>query len=260
MLPVLCVLLCLTFSSASEKIVELDHEIGPEIPYYPSRGIERFKMDITKEGYKINGLWEATQKITANEHTGTHLNAPILFNAHGRTVDDLRMESLFEVPVAVIDISEKLKSHDVFNLTGKDVRDWTAKHGMFINNSVVLINTGWSSKWPNQLEYFGSFDDPTKFKWPGITFEAIQELLRHKDSNDIQIEILGTDAPTLGSTNSLRYPISRYIADQNIFFLSMLKNLHLLPPKGASIMIMPMKIKEGTGAPARVWAKVPTTQ
>ncbi|KAL7641076.1 UNVERIFIED_CONTAM: hypothetical protein RMT77_008213 [Armadillidium vulgare] len=138
-------LLLVTGSSYGSHLVELDFEFGPEVPIYPIPKFKHFIIEKIKEGYELNGNWVATQKITADEHTGTHIDAPFLFNILGHDLDEIPMDKLFG-PGVVIDITEKVKSNSTYELSAEDVHDWVAKHGIFPNDSIVLIHTGWSSK------------------------------------------------------------------------------------------------------------------
>ena len=45
--------------------------------------------------------------------------------------------------------------------------------------------------------------------------------------------------------------------DANIYGLENVANLAELPPKGATVIALPMKIKGGTGAPTRIVAVFP---
>ena len=45
----------------------------------------------------------------------------------------------------VIDITAKVEQDGASaNLSSNDVTDWIKNHGMFPNNSIILIRTGWS--------------------------------------------------------------------------------------------------------------------
>ena len=47
------------------------------------------------------------------------------------------------------------------------------------------------------------------------------------------------------------------IAAADVFGLENLMNLHRLPPAGATVIALPMKIRGGTGGPVRVVAVLP---
>ncbi|KAL7641072.1 UNVERIFIED_CONTAM: hypothetical protein RMT77_008209 [Armadillidium vulgare] len=251
-------LLLVTGHSDGSHLIELDFEFGPEVPIYPLPKFKHFIIEKTKEGYDLNDNWIATQKITADEHTGTHIDAPLQFYEHGRDLDEIPLDKLFG-PGVVIDISEKVKSNSTYKMTAEDVHDWVAEHGMFPNNSIILIHTGWSSRWPHQLEYFGTAGTSPLAVYPGASLESVETLFSFKDSHNIHIETIGIDSPALRLVTHENSDPYRYAAIRNACVLNMLNNLHLLPPKGSNIIIMPMKIKGGTGAPARVWARIPSS-
>lgn len=50
----------------------------------------------------------------------------------------------------------------------------------------------------------------------------------------------------------------RHLASKNVYILENVANLHLLPPKGFKVWVMPMKLdKETTGSPVRLIAILP---
>ena len=49
----------------------------------------------------------------------------------------------------------------------------------------------------------------------------------------------------------------RYLYEHNIIGFENLNNLDLLPPKGAFVIALPMKIKGGSGGPLRAVALIP---
>ncbi|KAL7641075.1 UNVERIFIED_CONTAM: hypothetical protein RMT77_008212 [Armadillidium vulgare] len=251
-------LLLIAESSHGSHLVDLAFELGPEVPIYPLPKFSKFRIEKTNERYEVNGNWIATQKIIADEHTATHLDAPIQFYEHGHFLDEIPMEKLFG-PGVVIDISEKVKTNSTYEMSAQDVHDWVARYGMLPNNSIVLIRTDWSSRWPHQLEYFGTADDTSPAVYPGASIDSIRALFSYKDSHDIHVGIIGIDSPGLDLLPNERPRAYRHANLAMVCVLNMLTNLHLLPPRGFNVIVMPMKIKEGTGAPARVWARIPSS-
>ncbi|MBL9054372.1 MAG: cyclase family protein, partial [Tabrizicola sp.] len=65
-----------------------------------------------------------------------------------------------------------------------------------------------------------------------------------------------TDAGMAGKF-SPPYPAHNYLHRDNCFGIASLCNLDQLPPKGAMLIVPPLKIKQGTGSPMRVLALVP---
>lgn len=53
------------------------------------------------------------------------------------------------------------------------------------------------------------------------------------------------------------YPAHNYLHRDNSFGLVRLANLGQLPPKGAILIVTPLKIQNGTGSPIRALALVP---
>jgi kynurenine formamidase len=70
-------------------------------------------------------------------------------------------------------------------------------------------------------------------------------------------KVIGTDAPTVGSSSSDRDPAQGAVATAGAWSLVCLDALDTLPPRGAWILIGALPIVGASGAPARVVALVP---
>lgn len=92
------------------------------------------------------------------EHGGTHLDAPLHFNVHGWTLDQIPPMNLIDVPAVLIDVEENVneleRSHE-FVLDVKHIVTYEAAHGIIPSGSVVLIHFGWGKFWPNKIKYLG---------------------------------------------------------------------------------------------------------
>lgn len=55
----------------------------------------------------------ASRGFCISEHTGTHIDAPYHFNKNGRTLSDIPLEDMLDVPGVCIDVYDKIhKFHE----------------------------------------------------------------------------------------------------------------------------------------------------
>ncbi|KAH1025945.1 hypothetical protein HUJ05_010550 [Dendroctonus ponderosae] len=65
---------------------------------------------------------------------------------------------------------------------------------------------------------------------------------------------VGLDTPSIDPGNTTTYFAHRHLAANNLYNLENVKILDSLPDKGFDLVIAPMKIQDGTGAPVRIFA------
>ena len=71
------------------------------------------------------------------------------------------------------------------------------------------------------------------------------------------MKAVGIDTASIDYGQSTQYETHRILYERNIPGLENLSNLDQLPPRGAAVIALPMKIKGGSGAPLRAIAFVP---
>ncbi|MCH8250495.1 MAG: hypothetical protein IH913_12925 [Proteobacteria bacterium] len=74
---------------------------------------------------------------------------------------------------------------------------------------------------------------------------------------DRGVAILGVDTASTDFGKSKDFVVHRIAAARNVSNLENLTNLDRLPPTGAVVFALPMKIEGGSGGPVRVVALVP---
>ena len=74
-----------------------------------------------------------------------------------------------------------------------------------------------------------------------------------------KIKGIGTDARTFDSGQSKTVPAHQILLGSNIYGLESVANIEKLPVKGATVYVMPMKIKGGSGGPTRIIAQTDPT-
>ena len=187
------------------------------------------------------------------EHGGTHMDAPNHFsNKQGAlSIHQIPPQSFFG-PGVVIDISDRASKDPRASVTNNDLLMWEDKHGRIPEGAIVLMNSGWQKHFHNDSAFWGSTSpDIATFVQPGFTLEAGKFLLKRN------IHGIGTDTGNLDVGGDIDLPVHRLILEANLWGLEMVKNLDQVPASGTTIIAMPMNIRDGTGAPTRVFARWP---
>jgi kynurenine formamidase len=182
------------------------------------------------------------------EHNGTHLDAPVHFAAGGRSVDQLTSDDLWG-PAVVIDISNRAGANPDALLNVEDIEAWEVEHGPMPDRAIVLLNTGWATKW-NDLEAYQNRDADGQMHFPGYSDVAARFLVEQRNIRGIGIDNLSVDA---GAADG--FPAHLVVNGADLFHH--VANVHLLPPTGAYLIIAPIKIEGGSGGQVRIFAVLP---
>lgn len=252
------VLLCPSLGNAqqldlkSSRLVDLTHPFNAQTLYWPTSP-SAFELQQLAHGPTEGGYFYAANAFCAPEHGGTHLDAPIHF-AEGRlTADQIPLERLIG-PVVVLDISASAAQDPDYRLTREDVLAFERRHGRIEPGTIVLLRTGWSRHWPNRKAYLGDDTpgDASRLHFPSFGEDAARLLVEER-----RVDALGADVASIDYGQSKDFKVHRIAAAQNVVGLENLTNLGELPPSGAAIIALPMKIEGGSGGPVRVIALVP---
>jgi kynurenine formamidase len=234
------------------RLVDLTHAFGARTLYWPTSP-SAFRLEQLSFGQTPGGYFYAANAFSAPEHGGTHLDAPIHFAAGGATADRVPLEQLV-APAVVIDVSAKAAADPVYRLSRDDVLAFERRHGRIGRGTIVLLRTGWSTRWPDRHAYFGDATpgDASKLRFPSYGPEAAQLLVR-----DRGVAALGADVASIDYGPSTDFSVHRVAAAANVPGFENLTRLDELPPTGAIVIALPMKIENGSGGPLRAIALVP---
>ena len=232
-----------------DAVVDLTWAFDDRTIYWPTA--ERFELDRVAWGPNDLGLWYASNEISGSEHGGTHLDAPIHFAEGRRTTAELPVQELMG-PACVIDVREACARDRDYRLRPEDVLAHERSHGRLPAGAIVLVHTGWGRYWPDAGRYLGATTpgDASDLHFPGISEEAAHALVERK------IDLVGIDTASLDAGPSKRFMAHRVLSEANIPGLENVAHLERVPPRGAFVMAMPMKIADGTGGPCRIVAFV----
>jgi kynurenine formamidase len=224
---------------AGLQIVDLTQQLHPAIPYWPGDGYGPFRyaaINVLERDGKAAGVFEMP------EHMGTHVDAPNHFVASARSIERIPVEDLVR-PAVVLDISARAASDAGTLLEVSDLDAWETEWGLVPERSVALVRSGWAARW----------SDPEAFRnqmrFPAIAVDAARRLVLERGVVGIGVDTLSAD-----NGDAPGSPCHREIHGAGAYILENLANLERLPARGAFLVILPLPIVGGTGAPARVLA------
>jgi kynurenine formamidase len=240
------------FDPAAVEVVDLSHGFGADTVYWPSRPPAGFELRELAHGRTPGGWFYAANAFSTPEHGGTHLDAPIHFAEGGRSVERIPASRLVARAV-VIDASAAAAGTPELALGAADVRAFEARHGRIPAGSLVLLRTGWDRFWPDRRAYLGDDTpgDASKLRFPSFGESAARLLVEERG-----VAGLGVDTASIDVGSSRDFPVHRLAAAHDVYGLENLTGLAGLPPVGAVVVALPMKIEGGSGAPLRAIALV----
>lgn len=231
-------------ATGQTEVVDLSYAVGPGAPVWP--GSEPFRARtiarIEREGY-------FARAVCFPEHFSTHLDAPAHFPGGRETVDQIPPERLV-APAVVIDVQESVRRNPDYRLTAADLQRWEQQHGRIPAGAVVLLRTGWASR-AARLERYRNADAHGVMHFPGYSVQAAQFLLQRG------VVGLGIDTLSVDYGPSKNFEVHRITLPAGLYHLENLRNLERLPAVGAWVVVAPLKLAGGSGAPVRVLAFIP---
>ena len=225
----------------SVSFEDMTHTLHEDFPtYFGENQFSREQLfNFADNGFNLNSL-------TINEHTGTHIDAPLHFSADGQSVDEIPVSSLI-APLCIIDIAARAADDADAQVTPDDLQAWIDANGDIPDNACVAMHSGWGPK--ADTAGFRNFDGEAQH-YPGFHVEAAQMLLE-TGAQSIAVDTLSLDhgmSPDF-ATHYAWLPAGR-------FGIECLANLDRVPVAGATLVIGAPKHRGGTGGPARIFAMV----
>lgn len=232
-------------TNGTTAVVDLTYAINDKSPSWPGDS-KPFRAEVVASP-ETNGHF--ARRFCMLEHYGTHLDAPAHFPPGSLTVDQIPLERFFG-PAVVIDVRRDVMQDPDYRLTLARVQKWEAAHGRIPQGAIVLMRTGWSSRWPNEVLY-RSMDDNSVMHFPGFSTEAAKFIIARGASG------LGIDTLSVDYGPSKKFEVHSVDLPAGLFNLENLANLDRLPESGAFLIVAPIKLQGGSGGPVRVFALMP---
>ncbi len=233
------------------RIVDLTHPFDARTLYWPTSP-SAFELTTLTEGETPGGYFYSSYKLCTPEHGGTHLDAPVHFSKSGLATGDLPLRQLI-APAVVIDVTRQAAADASYRVSRADIEGFERAHGTIAPGTIVLVRTGWSRFWADRKRYLGDDTpgDASKLRFPGYGEQAARLLIERK------VAMLGIDTASIDYGPSTDFLAHRAGAAAGVANLENLTALDQLPPVGATVIALPMKIAGGSGGPVRVVALVP---
>ena len=242
-----------TASSAlqPDKVVDLSYAFDANTIYWPTA--ESFTLERVAYGPTPAGYWYAANNLRLAEHGGTHMDAPIHFAEGKDTSDQVPLSSCIG-PAVIIDVRAQAAANRDYRLRVEDITAWEQRYGRIPSGAIVVMWSGWGPRWGDKLRYLGTDKpgDVANLHFPGFSKEAAEFLVRERDINAIAV-----DTPSIDHGPSQDFIVHQIINGANKPAFENVANLDRVPPRGATLIALPMKIEGGSGGPLRAIAVLP---
>lgn len=212
-------------------VVDLTHDIEPDMITFGADWHP--KVAVTQMG-RHETVGRETRCLTLGSHTGTHIDAPLHFQPSGCSIDAVPLDTLVG-PVTILDFSH-LSPRAV--VEASDLPE--------VIPARVVFRFGWGVHW-NTPQFYEDY--------PSISGDAADALVA------AGVKLVGMDTPSpdasgltaglLGTPSDS--PIHKSFLRRGVILAEYLANLeHLETLEGWSIIALPLRLKGGDGAPARI--------
>ncbi len=241
-------------SEPDGKILDMTYPFGSASIYWPTG--KPFTSKVIFRGITKQGRWYASNDYSANEHGGTHVDAPIHFARDGRTIDRVPLHEWIG-PAVKIDVTKQCAEDRDYRLSIEDIRNFEKKYQPIPGKAWVIMYSGIGTRfYPDKKKVLGTGKTGGKalpyLSFPGFSEEAVRFLVKERNITGIAI-----DTPSIDYGKSEDFPAHRVLCGADKLAIENIANLDKLPCTGATLYAVPMNIENGTGAPARVFAILP---
>jgi kynurenine formamidase len=223
-------------------VVDLTHTFSPKLPVFPA--FKPVKITPTfalgKDGFFAN-------EITYDEHTGTHMDAPVHFVANGTTADTISPDTLI-APLAVISIVAKASKNADATLDVDDIMAWEKQHGRLARGAFVAMHSGWDARVATPDRFLNK-DAKGTMHAPGFSEAAARFLATERD-----IVGAGVDTLSLDIGAAPKFVAHLALLGAGKYAVELMANLGTLPATGATLIVGAPKHEGGSGGPVRVLA------
>ena len=231
--------------------IDLTHPFNAESVYWPTA--EMFELEEVFEGETEGGWYYSAYNFSGAEHGGTHLDAPIHFAEGAMAAHEIPVHQMIG-PGVVIDVSDKVAKNADYQVSAADIEAFEQEHGQIPEGAIVLLNTGRAELYPDREAYMGTAERGeeavAKLHFPGLGKDGAELLVERG------IGAVGIDTPSIDYGQSKNFETHVALMTNDIPAFENVADMSELPPTGATIVALPMKIEGGSGGPLRIVARV----
>jgi len=208
------------------KFIDLTLPISEKIPTFPGSPQPIFIQweNIKDDGYNLELLF-------LSSHTGTHLDAPYHFLEKGKKIHEISLKRLIINAILI-----KIRKRRDQAITKTDIQKFEKKHGKIPNESTIVFWTGWQKMIKNDSYFVNN---------PGLSVTAAKYLISKKTN------LVGIDSPSIDLGKEKRFLIHHLFAKNDVLIVENLANLDKIKSWKFQLAVLPMKLKNATGAPVR---------
>jgi kynurenine formamidase len=231
--------------SGKTRVLDLAYAINDKLVPWPgdNRWFEAsVNASVAKDGYFTRSFWML-------EHYGTHLDAPIHFPPGTIPVDEIPVRRFFGMAV-VLDVRREAAAQADYQIPAACIEDWEKRYGRIPEGAIVVLRTGWASRWPDVRRYRNE-DAAGRMHFPGFSIGAVEQLIKRNISG------IGCDTMSVDQGISADFAVHRLALGSGLYHLENLSDLSELPEAGAHLVVAPIKLEGGSGGPVRVFALLP---
>ena len=209
------------------RIVDLTMTLQEGMVTYPGHPHVEITQ-LARFGYE----GKETRKLVLGTHTGTHIDAPRHFIEGGKTVEDIPLDVLCG-PARLFDFTNESMCVDQF---------WLDKTARGASVERVLFRFDGDKMLGSMAYYKGQ---------PWLLEGAARWLI------DNGCKLVGLDTPMPDSYENIdTMPIHKLLLGAGIVIVEYMVNLDSIQAETFQLVVAPLKIKDGDGAPARCFAIV----
>ena len=232
-----------SLAAGASKVEDMTYEYDENFPtYFGAPGFKK-EAKFNYAEHKFN-LFD----LSINEHTGTHMDAPLHFSEDGQAVNEIPVENLV-VPLCVVHIHERAAENPDAQVTPDDLKAWIDKNGPIPDKACVAMHSGWGQH--VATDKYRNADAEKVMHFPGFHVEAAQMLMEDTGAVGMAVDTLSLDHGKSAdfATHYAWLPTNRW-GIENI------ANLEKLPESGATLVVGAPKHVGGSGGPCRIFAMV----
>jgi len=249
-----CAAWSLCLAGGQGDILDMTYAYDSDTIYWPNAS--GFTLTQEFRGMTPQGYWYTSNHYAASEHGGTHADAPLHFAEKGRAIDEVPLSEWIG-PAVRIDVTRQCASDRDYLLGVDDIKRWEKEHGTVPAGAWVIMYTGIGTRfYPDRKRVLGTqrkgLAALPELSFPGFSRESAEFLVKQRKIRGIAI-----DTPSIDFGKSKDFLVHRVICGADKLALENIANLNKLPASGATLYVIPVPIRGGSGAPARVFAIMP---